>query len=102
MKSSAVLLAGLLAGLSLGGVAHAQPPSAPTAFAQRGGDDDDDAPPVKMNGKQAKCVVECQKPVQQCTQRCKHNKKTENACQDRCGKQLNACMKKCGVNINDE
>lgn len=100
MKSSAMLLAGLLAVLSLGGVAYAQPPSAaPSVFAQKGGDDDDE-PVMKMNGKQAKCVMDCQKPMQPCTQRCKHNKKTENSCQDKCGQQLSSCMKKCGISIN--
>lgn len=108
MKSSVALLAGLLAGLALGGMDRAQPlptPLSSTALAQEDGFEvEEDNPKARAkkafpgaNGKQTKCVFDCQAPVQRCQKRCG---KGEDACTNKCVQSYSKCVKACGMDLN--
>lgn len=107
MKASAALLAGLLAGLALGGGAHAAPTSlfpAPALVLAGQLDEDEEEDEAKnpfknANRKSLQCAAKCQDPALSCHQRCKHSK-TESDCLDGCGKRLLACIEKCGVRLD--
>jgi hypothetical protein len=107
MKSSVALLAGLLAGLALGGMDVAQPlPTTltATALAQEDGFEQEKNPKQLAkkalkgaSGKQTKCIYDCQAPVQRCQKRCG---KGEDACVNKCVQGYMKCMKGCGADLN--
>jgi hypothetical protein len=96
MKPSFALLAGLLAGLSLGALDRAQP--LPTlvsaAHAQEEEEEEWENPMKGANRKQIKCVLECQEPFQRCVAACGNN---GGECMDRCGQRQQKCTKACDV-----
>lgn len=105
MKASAALLAGLLAGLTLGALdtaqrmptviseAQARKPKSRTIIVEEGSSGRDENPMKGTDRKTAKCGMDCQAPAFSCSKKCGK----DNACLDSCGKRLNACMQKCGV-----
>ena len=100
MKASAALLAGLLAGLALGGVSQAQPPAlaAPpqVIIIEEGAEEPAKNPTKRVSPKAARCALDCQGPTVQCTKRCGREAPD---CMEACGTKHTACMKKCGVDI---
>jgi hypothetical protein len=107
MKTSAALLAGLLAGLALGALDRAQPLPTLVSHAQAQEDgfevgqppeeEEDEPNPLKgANRKTIKCVVGCQEPYQKCQRGCGKN---DEACVDKCGKSLMSCNEGCGVDM---
>lgn len=108
MKASAALLAGLLAGLSLGAMDRAQPLPTLLSHAQAqedgfevGQQDEDDGKqqnPLKgASRKTIKCVVGCQEPYMRCQRGCG---KKDEACVDKCGKSLMSCNEGCGLDMD--
>jgi hypothetical protein len=96
MKASAALLAGLLAGLALGGASYAQPPSTPMAIAQAEDEEPIENPTKGMSAKAARCAMACQAPSFQCYKGCGRENVTQ-ACTDKCAKKYDACISQCGV-----
>lgn len=99
MKASAAMLAGLLAGLALGGVSQAQSIAHPVIIVPESRakkKPDVNANPLKgISPKAARCVVDCQAPSYQCAKRC--GREASDTCIEKCSTQLFSCMEKCGV-----
>lgn len=99
MKTSAAMLAGLLAGLALGGVSQAQSVSDPAIIVPASRSkkkSDDNANPLRgLSPKVARCVVNCQEPSFQCARRC--GREATHTCMEKCSTQMFSCMEKCGV-----
>ncbi len=97
MKSSFALLAGLLAGLVLGGLDRTG--SAPSLLPEAQASDrirPEENPLAGADKKAVRCAGKCQEPTATCVSKCRAN---DNECFAKCGQALTSCMEKCGIDM---